>query len=70
MVRQDAPSPHGDTVRFTCVFETNYTARHHVDLRDLTRFGVRDVTLGRTRLCCADHALHDGSKMCTEEDAR
>ena len=70
VLRQHAPPPDGDTVRFTCAFETRYTAQHHIDLNDPSRFGVRNVTLGNTQLCCVDHALHDGSKMCTEEDAR
>ena len=36
----------------------------------LTRFGVRDVTLGDTELCCVDHARHDGSKVCDGENAQ
>lgn len=67
VLRHPAPSPNGNTVRFTCNYETRYTAQHFVNLNDLTRFGVRNLALGDTDLCCVDHALHDGSKTCTEE---
>ena len=70
VLRQHAPPTDGDAARFHCAFETHYTAQHHIDLNDPSRFGVRNVTLGSTQLCCVDHTLHDGSKMCTKEDAR
>lgn len=70
ILRQPAPPTGGDAQRFTCVFETDYTARHFVQRSDLTRFGVRDVALGETRLCCIDHDLHDASALCEAEDAR
>jgi hypothetical protein len=70
VLRQPAPAPGGDTARFTCTHETRYTARHFVDLNDLTRFGVRDVRLGDTELCCVNHDRHDGSKICNGEDAQ
>lgn len=64
VLRQRAPSPDGDTVRFTCHYETRYTARHTVNLDDLTQVNVLDLALGDTDLCCVDHARHDGSKIC------
>lgn len=70
LLRQPAPPPRGDGQRFTCVFETGYTARHVVPRNDLARFGVRDVVLGDTSLCCVDHDLHDGSALCDREDAQ
>jgi hypothetical protein len=70
VLRQRAPAPGGDTVRFTCTHETRYTARHFVDLDDLTRFGVRDMTLGDTETCCVDHDRHDGSPVCNGENAQ
>ena len=70
VLRQHAPPTDGDAARFHCAFETHYTAQHQIDLNDPARFGVRNVTLGSTQICCVDHTLHDGSKMCTKEDAR
>ncbi len=67
VLRRRAPAPGGDTARYTCTFETRYTAQHFVNLNDLTRYGVRNLALGDTDLCCVDHALHDGSKICDRE---
>ena len=67
VLRQPAPAPGGDEERLTCAFETRYSALHFVSRNDPAQFGVRDLKLGDTVLCCVDHPSHDGSKVCDRE---
>ena len=67
VLRQPAPAPGGDEERLTCAFETRYSAQHYVSRKDPARFGVRDLKLGDTVLCCVDLPSHDGSKVCDRE---
>lgn len=69
-IRQTVPPAAGAPPQTRCELDTRYTAERFVDLADLSRFGVRKITILGQRTCCLDHDDHGGSEECTKEQTR
>jgi hypothetical protein len=69
-IRELAPTPPGAPPQTRCERVTRYSAERFVDLKDLGRYGVRDLTLLGTEICCFDHGGHGGDHECTPEGQR
>ena len=68
-IRQRVPPHPGSPPHTRCERVTRYSAERFVDLADLTRFGVRDVRILGTEICCLDHDSHGESEECSAEVA-
>jgi hypothetical protein len=68
-IRQRIKPPDGAPPQTRCERVTRYTAQRFVDLADLGRFGVRNITVLGSRICCLDHDSHGGAEECTREGA-
>ena len=68
-LRQLVPPPPGSPPQTRCERVTRYSAERFVDLADLGRFGVRDLKILGTEVCCLDHDSHGGAEECFPEEA-
>lgn len=69
-IRQRVEPPEDAPPQTRCERVTRYTAERFVDLADLGRFGVRNIRVLGSQICCVDHDDHGGSEVCTREGAR
>jgi hypothetical protein len=69
-IRELAQTPPDAPPQTRCERITRYSAERFVDLTDLRSYGVRDLTLLGTEICCFDHGGHGGDHECTREGGR
>lgn len=68
-LRSRVPPPRRSPPETECERVTRYAAERFVDLADLGRFGVRDVELLGTEICCMDNSAHGDAERCSPEAA-
>lgn len=66
-LRQRVPPPAGAPPAMRCDRVVRYAAERFVDLADLSRFGVRELRILGTEICCLNHDLHGEAERCTAE---
>lgn len=69
-IRERVPPPEDAPPQTRCERVIHYAAERFVDLKKLGRFGVRDLEILRTEICCLDHDSHGESEQCSAEEAR
>ncbi len=69
-LRHLVPPPQPSAPQTRCERVTHYSAERFVDLADLSRYGVRDLRIVGTEICCLDHDSHGELEQCTAEGRR
>ncbi len=69
-LRSPVPPPPRSPPETGCERVTRYAAERFVDLADLGRFGVRDVAVLSTEICCMDISAHGEPERCSPEGSR